>query len=107
LQEQTDAGRPTLRAYITIYLASKQKAALLFNITPRAATAGGAEVPALLDEIGKANYRSLGTQYVEHEIRLTAPLWRTHLAAFEAALTSIYSGWQHRGSTSVGLEVEE
>ena len=39
LQEQTEAGKPTLRAYITLYLDRKKKGALIFNVTPRAAQA--------------------------------------------------------------------
>jgi hypothetical protein len=98
LQELTDAGRPTLRAYITIYVDSKKKGALLFNITPRAARAGGDAVSALVQSIGAQHTRSPGSQYVEHEFRVTSTLWATHKPAFDAALAGIYAGWQRNAT---------
>lgn len=94
LQEQTDAGKPTLRAYITIYLDMKKKGSLLFNITPRAAQAGQDAVLALVQAIGAQYTRSPGTQYVEYEFRLSSALWTTHKTAVDAALAAIYAGWQ-------------
>jgi hypothetical protein len=97
LQEQTDAGRPTLRAYVTIYLDFKRKGAVLLNITPRASQAGGPAIGELVAAVGSSHTRVPGNQYVEYEIQLTPPVWQMHHAKFDAALRAIYTGWQSLG----------
>jgi hypothetical protein len=94
LQEQTDARKPALRAYITIYLDARKKGVLLFNITPRAARAGSTAVSALVQSLGTERVRSPTNQYVEHEVIVTASLWVADKPAFDAALAAIYVGWQ-------------
>jgi hypothetical protein len=104
LQEQTDAGRPTLRAYITLYLDPKRKRIVLFNITPRAASAGGEAVGSLVAELDPRKIRSPRNQYVEHEIQITPEGWASHRAAFETTLKAIYAGWQTNARTANSAE---
>jgi hypothetical protein len=104
LQEQTDAGRPTLRAYITVYLDSKRKGSLLFNITPRAAAAGSVAVEALVRGVPPEYVRHPANQYVEFELRLTDRIWREHRSLFEAALDEVLAGWQRKASAT---QIEE
>lgn len=99
-QDQTEAGKPSLRAYVTLYLDRKKKGSLIFNVTPRAARAAPAEVGALLEAVGASHVRSPRTQYVEHEIRLNAQVWTQHRVSFDAALKAIYAGWQRLATAS-------
>jgi hypothetical protein len=109
LQEQTDAGRPTLRAYVTLYVDLKKKGNVVFYIVPRAARAGGEAVLSLVEGVGSQQARSPKTQYVEHEIRLDRGLWSRHKDLFDHALKAIYAGWQQSASqvnATAGRKVE-
>lgn len=73
LPEQTAEGRPTTRTYLTLYVDTKGRGALLLNLPPRTAEAAPAEVEAL--GASGSGIRRPGTSSVAVEVRITRETW--------------------------------
>lgn len=94
LHELTEAGRPTLRAYVTIYLDPQHKGHLRFNFTPRAVGVGGQAIETLVNAMPQESVRRPGNQYATYELRVSESTWSKFEPLFDAALAATSEGWR-------------
>lgn len=99
LPGQTQEGRPTARAYATLYIDVKTPGQLLLNLTPNAAEAAPDALSQLVRTLPDAS-RDIGNSKTAVQVRLTPAVWEAVRRELDPTLRSVYEGWQ-RSSASL------
>ncbi len=102
LQEETEKGRPSSRAYLTLYVNPKERGSLLLIFPPRAVEAAGQAVDEFCSEVETAARNRNRSSALE--LSVTSANWNpvsTHLAEL---LSAMVSGWKARSSASPEAE---
>lgn len=97
LTERTDQGKPTQRAYLSLYLNSKTRNTLVLILMPRTIEVAPESIQEF--EIKHTDISSKNQRTGQLEITLVAERWDSIKQEIEVMLSAVVEGWKVKTST--------
>lgn len=94
LQERTSEGRPTLRAYLTLYVHSTRRGALLLTLSPNALDVASGAVERFVTAVPTA--RSLDSSWAPVQVEIDRRNWQSVRPLLQSLIEEVVLGWRRR-----------